>query len=74
MTMLISVIVLSIERLIAIARCKGKSDLTAFVANIKEKLEHDDIQAARTLCNQQKGSVAAVINAGLDMYELMLKE
>jgi len=74
MTMLISVIVLSIERLIAIARCKGKSDLTAFVANIKEKLEHDDIQAARTLCNQQKGSVAAVINAGLDMYELMLKD
>lgn len=74
MTMLISVIVLSIERLIAIARCKGKGDLTVFVTTIKEKLAHDDIQGARTLCDQQKGSVAAVINAGLDMYELMLKD
>lgn len=74
MTMLISVVVLSVERYIAISRSKGKGDLTAFVANIKNRLENDDVLGARELCNKQKGSVAAVINSGLDMYELMLKD
>lgn len=74
LSMLLSVIVLSIERLIAISRSKGKGDLTAFVANIKERLEVEDIQGARDLCSKQKGSVAAVINSGLDMYELMLHD
>ncbi|MCE5206259.1 MAG: MotA/TolQ/ExbB proton channel family protein [Porphyromonadaceae bacterium] len=74
MTMLISVIVLFVERTIAIGRSKGKGDLTVFVANIKEKLTNDDILGARDLCSKQKGSVAAVISSGLDMYELMMKD
>lgn len=74
MTMLISVLVLSVERYFAVNRSKGKGDLTSFVANIKAKLENDDIQGARDLCATQKGSVAAVISSGLDMYELMQKD
>lgn len=74
MTMLISVLVLSVERHFAINRSRGKGDLTTFVANIRERLSNDDIQGARALCEKQKGSVAAVISSGLDMYELMLHD
>lgn len=74
MTMLISVFVFSVERYLAINRSKGKGDLTTFVINIKSKLINDDIQGARALCDKQKGSVAAVVSSGLDMYELMQKD
>jgi Biopolymer transport proteins len=74
MTMLLSVIVLSIERLIAISRCKGRGNLTTFVSEIKERLSADDLQGARDLCNAQKGSVAAVIRAGIDTYDQMIRD
>ncbi|HBK30047.1 MAG TPA: flagellar motor protein MotA [Porphyromonadaceae bacterium] len=74
MTMLLSVIVLSIERIIAIGRCKGKGNLTTFVANIKDRLEAEDIQGARELCAKQKGSVAAVVRAGIDTYDQMIHD
>ncbi|MBP1663170.1 MAG: MotA/TolQ/ExbB proton channel [Bacteroidetes bacterium] len=73
LTWLLSVIVLSVERWIAINRCRGKADLTKFVANVKEKLELEDIDGAKELCAKQKGSVAAVVSAGLDTYKLMSK-
>ena len=74
LTWLLSVIVLSVERWIAINRCRGKADLTKFVSSVKEKLEVEDIAAAKELCAKQKGSVAAVVNAGLDTYKLMTND
>jgi len=74
LTWLLSVIVLSVERWIAINKCRGKADLTKFVANVKEKLEAEDISGAKELCAKQKGSVAAVVSAGLSTYEQMAKD
>lgn len=70
-TLLLTVITLSIERFFAISKAKGKGNLIDFVANVKHRLEAGDIKGADALCSKQKGSVAAVIAAGLKKYEDM---
>ena len=74
LTWLLTVIILGVERLIAISRCKGKGNLDTFVANVKEKLEQEDFAGAVALCDKQKGSVAAVTKVGVDTYERMTKD
>ncbi len=71
LTLLLTVLALSIERFIALTKAKGKGNLIDFVANVKHKLENGDIKGADALCSKQKGSVAAVISAGLKKYEDM---
>ncbi len=71
MTFLITVIVLFIERYIALSRCRGKGNLDKFVASVKESLEAEDLATAKDLCAKQKGSVAAVVDAGLTTYKQM---
>lgn len=73
-TWLLTVIVLSVERFIALNRCRGTGSLDKFVMDVKQKLETEDIQAARELCSKQKGSVAAVVDAGLTVYKQMAED
>ena len=49
LTMLLTVLVLSVERFIAIRKARGTGDLTKFVANIKDRLEADEIAGAKEL-------------------------
>ena len=67
-TLFLTVVTLSIERLIAISRSKGKKNLVGFVQMIKKYLEEGNLDAARKLCGEQKGSVANVVNAALSRY------
>jgi len=63
---LIVVVTFSIERLITIARAKGKGNTTAFVKNIKDMIgshRYDDAMAA---CDKQQGSLANVVRAGVE--------
>ena len=69
MTLLLTVIALSFERLFALNRAKGKGNLVKFVEQAKAKLEAGDIAGARQLCDSQKGSVASILRAGLIRYE-----
>ena len=59
MTLLLTVIVLSIERWIAISSASGKGNTTKFVADIKADLAKNNIDGAMQRCRQQKGSVAS---------------
>jgi biopolymer transport protein ExbB len=68
-TLMLTVIALSIERFFAMARAKGKGNLTKFVSAAKAKLEAGDINGARELCNKQKGSVANILRTSLVRYE-----
>lgn len=68
-TLLLTVIVLAIERAFALGKSKGKGNLVKFVENAKNKLESGDIDGARDLCNKQKGSVANILRAALIRYE-----
>lgn len=74
LTWLLSVITLSVERFIALNRCRGKGKLDTFVASIKERLQVEDIQGAKALCDKQKGSVAAVVDASLSTYQDMAND
>ncbi len=73
-TWLLTVIILSVERFIALNRARGTGSLDNFVFNVKQKLEAEDIQGAKELCSKQKGSVAAVVDAGLRTYGQMAND
>ena len=70
-TLFLVVIVLSVERYIALRSAKGKGNITKFVANVKLCLVKNDIEGALELCKQQRGSVAAVVAAALKKYQEM---
>ncbi len=70
-TLFLTVIVLSVERYIALSSAKGKGNITKFVAGVKACLAKNDIAGAKALCSKQKGSVANVVAAALVRYEEM---
>jgi biopolymer transport protein ExbB len=67
-TLLLTVLVLSVERFFALNKAKGKGSLTKFALDIKAALGKGDIAAAKTICDKQKGSVANVVTSALDKY------
>ena len=67
----ITVIVLSVERAIALKSAKGTGSIAKFVTEVKKCLAKNDIAAAQELCKKQKGSVAAVVSAALNRYDEM---
>lgn len=70
-TLLLTVIALSVERFIALTKCKGKGNLINFVYDVKAELTKGNIAKAEELCAKQKGSVAAIVDAGLKKYKEM---
>lgn len=68
-TLLFTVIVLSIERWIALSSAKGKGSVPKFVLDIKTRLSAGKIDEALDLCKKQKGSVASVVHAVLVKYK-----
>lgn len=72
-TQLLAVFVLAIERFFAVRNAYGRSSLAKFVSSIKQALAAKDLNKARQLCDQQRGSVANVVRATLNRYEEMEK-
>lgn len=68
-TLLLTVLGCSIERIFALNRANGKKNISAFVHEAKMKLEDGDIAGAKALCDEQKGSIANILRAGLMRYE-----
>lgn len=73
-TCFLTVIVLCVERWIALGKAKGKGNTTKFVANVKDALRNHDIAKAEDLCRKQKGTVGAVVYATLQKYKEMEKD
>ncbi|MDR1563027.1 MAG: MotA/TolQ/ExbB proton channel family protein [Dysgonamonadaceae bacterium] len=71
LTLLLTVFILSFERAFALAKAKGHGNLINFVYDVKKNLKKGDITAAESLCAKQKGSVAAIVDAGLKKYKEM---
>lgn len=72
-TLFLTVIVLSVERWIALSSAKGTGSIPKFVANVKNALNTNDIEKAKELCRKQKGTVAAIVYATLVKYDEMDK-
>jgi len=70
-TLLLTVLVLSIERYIALGKAKGSGNLINFVYDVKADLKKGNITGAEARCAKQKGSVAAIVDAGLKKYKEM---
>ena len=67
-TLLLTVVALSIERYFALRTAFGTGSLTKFVAEIKAAIKANDFNAARAICDKQKGSVANVVLASVNTY------
>jgi biopolymer transport protein ExbB len=57
-----------IERFIMLWRAKGKGNINTFVRNLQSMLNENKIEDAAVACDNQKGSLANVMKAGLNRY------
>jgi biopolymer transport protein ExbB len=73
MTCVLVLIVFIFERLITLARAKGKGRLNAFVHKLQILLAEDKIEEAMEACDKQ-GSLANVMKAGLLRYRDLQKD
>lgn len=69
--MLLIVLTFAIERYFTISRAKGKGSLENFIRKVKLYIASGQITQAVEACDQQKGSVANVVKAGLKKYQEM---
>jgi biopolymer transport protein ExbB len=74
MTVVTVLLIFTVERLITLARAKGKKRLNSFVYNLQNLLMEDKIEEAIESCDQQKGSLANVMKAGLLRYRDLQKD
>ena len=73
-TLLLSVIVLGVERFFAIKSASGTMNLAKFTSQVKEAIKAQDFGKAKDLCNKMQGSVANVVLASINMYETVEKD
>lgn len=67
----ITVVTFSIERFISINKSKGSGSIESFIRSIRSLMSNGDIAGAKAACAKQGGSIANVVNAGLDAYSHM---
>ena len=68
MSLLMMVLTFGFERILTIGRAKGKGSVKTFVQKIRALLSSNNLGQAIAECDQQKGSVANVVKAGLTKY------
>ena len=73
-TLLLTVIVLGVERFFAIKTASGKMNLAKFTTQVKEAIKAQDFGKAKDLCNKMQCSVANVVLASINMYETVEKD
>jgi len=67
----IIVITFFIERLISLNQARGTGSIATFVNNVRNLLHKEQIDQAIAACDKQKGSVGAVMRAGLEKYKAL---
>jgi biopolymer transport protein ExbB len=67
----IIVITFFFERLFSLRQARGKGSIEGFVRKVRALLANNQIDQAITECDRQKGSVGAVMRAGLEKYKAL---
>lgn len=67
----ITVITFAIERFITIGKSKGTGRIEVFIAKVRSAMAKGDLEAAKAECAKQRGSIANVVSAGIDVYRQM---
>ena len=73
MTLLLVLLVFTIERAFTIFSATGRGNTDVFVKRVRSLLAKGDIDAAALACDKQKGSVGNVIKAGLRKFKEMVE-
>jgi biopolymer transport protein ExbB len=60
--------VIIVERMWTLRGAKGRESLAVFAKKLQSTIQNNDIEAALDLCRRQRGSLASVVQAGLDGY------
>jgi biopolymer transport protein ExbB len=63
------VVIFFVERMISLTQAKGKGSVSKFVRNVRSLVASGQVDQAMAACDKQKGSVAAVVKAGLTKYK-----
>src|SRR5688572_1430952 len=58
-----------IESLLKLRKAQGKKDMEGFLVQVEKLLNEGNVDAVIDLCNQQKGTVANIIRAGMDRFK-----
>jgi biopolymer transport protein ExbB len=74
MTCVLTLIIFVFERIITLSRAKGKGRINTFVRELQVLLSQDKIEEAMDACDNQKGSLANVMKAGLTRYRDLQKD
>lgn len=71
-SMLLMVIVFSIERFLTIRKAVGRGSNSEFVRKVQYHLANKNVDGALAECDKQKGSVGNVMKAGLRKYKELI--
>ncbi|MCX7877533.1 MAG: MotA/TolQ/ExbB proton channel family protein [Ignavibacteria bacterium] len=71
MTISIMVVTFVIERLLSLAKAKGRGAIEPFVKKVQSLVQEGDIDGAIAECNKQKGSMANVLRLALERYNVV---
>jgi biopolymer transport protein ExbB len=71
MTINLTLLIFSVERLITITRARGKGRINVFVKKLQNNLDANQIDDAIAACDKQRGSLANVMKAGLIRYKAL---
>ncbi len=74
MGLLLMTFVFSVERFFVISKAAGKGNLQNFVNDVLSQIKSGDVKGALEACDEQQGSVANVIKAGLLKSEQVKKD
>jgi biopolymer transport protein ExbB len=73
-TVLLLVIIFSIERFFSLGKATGKGRIDDFLHQVRHFLANDQVDEAVAACDTQKGSVANVMRSGLEKYKTVLND
>jgi biopolymer transport protein ExbB len=59
------------ERILSLRKAQGRGSLATFIKDVQKSLATGDVQAAIQTCDKQRGSMANIIRAGLEKYQIM---
>lgn len=69
--LLILVVVLSVERFIALRKARGAKGVDKFVGDLKKALEAGNIAGAKDICTKQGGAIGNAVLASVNKFEEM---
>ena len=69
--LLILVVVLSVERFIALRKARGSKGVDKFVKDLKVALEKDNLSEAKSLCTKQGGAIGNAVLSAVEKYAEM---